>query len=110
MRTARLETVLQWQYIKCLTESPAYRPLSGISILSYAIHSLNVTLGGPQMNKFEQVSSDDHQMSPAGGWGKGSQVWCPGAWGSQVWCLGGEGWAEGLSLVDPVQWGSMHHD
>ena len=71
MRTARLETVLQWQYIKCLTESPAYRPLGGISILSYAIHSLNVTLGGPQMNKFEQVSSDDHQMSPAGGWGKG---------------------------------------
>ena len=71
MRTARLETVLQWQYIKCLTDSPAYRPLSGISILSYAIHSLNVTLGGPQMNKFEQVSSDDHQMSPAGGWGKG---------------------------------------
>ena len=29
---------------------------------------------GPQMNKFEQVSSDHHQMSLAGGAGVGPQV------------------------------------
>ena len=28
---------------------------------------LDVSGGGPQVNKFEQVSSDDHQMSLAGG-------------------------------------------
>ena len=32
--------------------------------------------GGPQVNKFEQASSDDHQVSLVGV-------------GSQVWCLGG---------------------
>ena len=29
--------------------------------------SVSVDEGGPQANKFEQVSSDDHQMSLAGG-------------------------------------------
>ena len=44
---------------------------------------------GPQVNKFEQVSSDEHQMSSAGemgvvprsdvlGEGVSAQVWCPG--------------------------------
>ena len=33
--------------------------------------------GGPELNKFEQVSSDDHQMSLAGNGAGGSQVWCP---------------------------------
>ena len=30
--------------------------------------------GGAQVNKFEKVASDSHQMSLAGG-----HVWCPGA-------------------------------
>ena len=39
----------------------------------------------PQMNKFEQVSCDDHQMSLAGG----SKVWCPEE-GVPIWpFLGG---------------------
>ena len=33
--------------------------------------------GGPEVNKFEQVSSDDHQMSVEGE-GVGTQVSCPG--------------------------------
>ena len=50
--------------------------------------------GGPQMNKFEQVSSDGHQMSQAGGrvWG-GGNVWYPG-WTdlySEVQCIMGNG-------------------
>ena len=32
---------------------------------------------GPQVNKFEQVSCDDHQMSVGGGGGK-PHVWYPG--------------------------------
>ena len=31
---------------------------------------------GPQVNKFEQVSSDDHQMS--GAEGLDAQIWCLG--------------------------------
>ena len=41
---------------------------------------LDVSMGVcPQMNKFEQVSSDDHQMSVAGGV---SQVPGPEQWGT----------------------------
>ena len=55
------------------------------------------------MNKFEQVSSDDHQMSPAGGWGKGVPGLMSRGLGVLGLMFGGEGWNEGLSLVDPVQ-------
>ena len=42
-----------------------------------------------QMNKFEQVSNDHHQMSLAGE-GVGPQGWCLGDGVSpQVWCAGG---------------------
>ena len=34
--------------------------------------------GGPQVNKFEQVSTDDHQLSLAGGLGLGVVVPCLG--------------------------------
>ena len=37
-------------------------------------HMMLLPQGGPQMNKFEQVSSNQHQMSLA----EGIQVWCPG--------------------------------
>ena len=47
--------------------------------------------GCPKVNKFEQVSSDGHQMSLAG---------CPI---SHVW----EGWVQ--DQEDPVQSGPMHH-
>ena len=30
-------------------------------------HQLDVTLGGPQVNKFEQFLSEDHKMLLAGG-------------------------------------------
>ena len=30
-------------------------------------HQMSVLVGGPQVNKFEQVSSDCHQMSLVGG-------------------------------------------
>ena len=44
---------------------------------------------GPQVNKFEQVSNDDHQMSVAEGRQGRCQVWCPTEGvGAQVWCLG----------------------
>ena len=44
-----------------------------------------------QMNKFEQVSNDHHQMSLAGE-GIGPQGWCLGDGVSpQVWCAGGGG-------------------
>ena len=45
---------------------------------------------GPQVNKFEQVSSDDHQMSVAG---RDPQIGCLGLGGRgpQVWCPGEEG-------------------
>ena len=60
---------------------------------------------GPQMNKFEQVSSDHHQMSVAGA-GAGPQVWCLREAGPQVWCPGRGGgvrysgliWGEGDTL------------
>ena len=46
---------------------------------------------GPQVNKFEQVSSDDHLMSVAGR-GVGAQVWCPvESLGVQVRYPGGRG-------------------
>ena len=60
------------------------------------------------MNKFEQVSSDDHQMSLAEDWDKearagasGSSVWCVGgrARESQVSCQGDEARARGLCTV-----------
>ena len=40
-----------------------------------------ITGGGlsPQINKFEQVSSDEHQMSVVRG--VRSHVWYPGEWG-----------------------------
>ena len=50
--------------------------------------------GGPQINKFEQVSSDYHQMSLAGG-----RVGVPCL---MVWYPGGRS-------GDIVQWGPMHH-
>ena len=42
---------------------------------------------GPQMNKFEQISSEDHQMSLAGGQSQ--------AQGCQVWCQLEGGWEHG---------------
>ena len=55
-------------------------PWDAYCSLASTIHASTATTrccskGGPQMNKFKQVSSDDHQMSLA--------------WISQVWCLGG---------------------
>ena len=42
----------------------------------------------PQVNKFEQVSNDGHQMSLAGTWASGSHILCLGAAGGQgVPCL-----------------------
>ena len=46
--------------------------------------------GGPEVSKFEQVSSDGHQMSLAGGSGN------PVQWGPTL-------------KGDTVQWGPMHH-
>ena len=47
--------------------------------------------GGPQVNKFEQVSSDGHRMSPAeaGAWGCQGWDWGGGAAGlySEVQCI-----------------------
>ena len=45
---------------------------ASISVVTTRCHTLGV---GPQMNKFEQISSDHHQMSLVG---KGLQVSCPG--------------------------------
>ena len=45
---------------------------ASISVVTTRCHSLGV---GPQMNKFEQISSDHHQMSLVG---IGLQVSCPG--------------------------------
>ena len=54
--------------------------------------------GDPEVNKFEQVSSDGHQVTSRGlGWGQGiPEVLCPEA-----------GWGQGWG--DPVQWSPMHH-
>ena len=42
--------------------------------------------GCPQMNKFEQVFSDDHQMSLAeGGWGLRGQGLMPRGWGGGLY-------------------------
>ena len=70
MRTARLETepyMLQFQW------PPPGVALAGVGVIP-----------GPQMNKFEQVSSDHHQMSlPRGGvprsvvWGRGYPTMWP---------------------------------
>ena len=65
MRTARLETVC-----------------ASVSVATVRCHS-----GGSQMNKFEKVSSDDHQMSlagMAGGRGPRSDVQGVGAQYSEV--------------------------
>ena len=49
---------------------------------------------GPQVNKFERVSSDYHQSSVVGEGGDGYQVWCQGKKGgggrSLVWSAGGD--------------------
>ena len=66
MRTARLETV---------------------SVSSFSgHHQMSLWVVGPQMNKFELVSSDDHQMSLPGG--------VPGL----IFGCGGKSWEQG-----PVQ-------
>ena len=54
---------------------------------------MSILMGvGLQVTKFEQVSSNDHQMSVSGG---KSHVWCPGGGRgvgeSHVWCPVGEG-------------------
>ena len=57
----------------------ARSPTKGASVASHQISALGVyglsqqvsLAGGPQVNKFEQVSSPDHQMTLAGGRGGG---------------------------------------
>ena len=50
-------------------QQDTYRPLS--NCMYFSGHQMSVLLGGPQVNDFEQVSSDGHQMSLTGeqGWG-----------------------------------------
>ena len=38
-------------------------------------HQMSLAEGGPKMNKFEQVSADDHQRSLMGGGVPRSDVW-----------------------------------
>ena len=71
MRTAHLETVC-----------------ASISVATVRCHS-----GGSQMNKFEQVSSDDHQMSLVG-----------------MGQVGGRGPRSDVQGVGgPVQWSKIHY-
>ena len=55
---------------KCTCILPVWKPY----ILQFQSLPSDVTLEGPQMNKFEQVPSDHYMMSLAGG---APQVWCP---------------------------------
>ena len=56
MRTARLETVRA-------SSSSGHHQMSLLGLFVYVCGGRGV---GPQMNKFEQVSNDHHQMSLAG--------------------------------------------
>ena len=58
---------------------------------------------GPQMNKFEKVSGDGHQMSLAGGQGQKGRPWRAHVSCLEDGCRAGAG--EGLA----VQWGPMYH-
>ena len=60
----------------------AYRPIGNRTCFSFSCYHWMSLLGGrvgPQINKFEQVSSDYHQMSPVRGVGytRGGRV----SWG-----------------------------
>ena len=80
MRTTRLETLVSLATIRC--------------------HSCR----GPQMNKFEQVSSDHHHMSLAGELGVSGLMSRGAVLGEpQVWCL------EGGRPGEPAQWDPIHH-
>ena len=50
-------------------------PAKNRTCFSFRGHHQMSLPGAPHMNKFEQASSDHHQMSIAGG-GGGPQVWC----------------------------------
>ena len=43
-------------------------PTVGVSVVSTRCQDGGPRVLGPRVNKFEQVFSDDHQMSVAGGW------------------------------------------
>ena len=78
----------------------------------------NTNLWDPPLNKFEQISSDGHQMLLAEGWGQGvPHVSCTGTGprGSHVCCPGFRARARGWSHVwcpvgYPAQWGpTIYH-
>ena len=84
----------------------------------FGSHQMSVPVsGGPQVNKFEHVSSLDHEISVPVGGSSGEQGWTGLQSRSHMSLAGGRG-AETKGVLcseapgpqeGPVQWSSMHH-
>ena len=93
----------------CMYDKQESIPVGCVPLTSVATTRCQYQWGevGPQVHKFEQVSSDDHQMSVAGGgYGQGQGVGLSRRW----W--GGVGWVYpeevGWRLVCPERGTSYH--